>query len=895
MKQSIKNKATVYFSLMTVLLPSIIQTVEVFAQEIDEPSIQQATELTTDSAETEEAIALEIENSTEHVEVNQESSDVLLTEDEKSGKSMNEEVETENKKEEKSLSEDSLSDFSFTFSGTDGNSIATVTGYTGSETDIEIPSEVVNKEAGWETPSPVEIIGNSAFFAKGLNSVYIPSSVVVISEVAFFRNNLTNVDIPDSVMSIGHAAFEYNNITNLVIPNSTTNIASNAFASNNLTSVKISSNIAHIGHAAFAGNNLINVNIPDSIESIGNMVFHTNPLLYIETSVENIENLTAMLTTDVLEGITERTILRALDYKKGTKSELVVASGTDVNFEVSQQYLLDSTTNRVWEEYTPDVQWYKDNESLENATASSLKIENAQLQDSGIYFAEVEGVRFSDLNLEVIGGFEFTFSGTDGDSTATLVGYTGSATDIEIPSETINTAEGWTTPSPVTIIDRDVFDDKGLTSVVIPNSVTSIGMGAFIRNELTSVKLPNSMTTIEEGAFAYNNLINVEIPDSVTTIGPGSFMENKLTSVDIPNSVIDIEMSAFAHNNLTSVDIPDSVTTIELSAFAANNLTSIGLSKNLNSIGISTFTGNPLKFINTSSDSVEDLRGLLTNLVLAGLTSDAVILRALDYEVGTEQERTSTIGQSIDYAIAQQYSMPSQGTRVWRGYTPTLQWYKNETPIESTSANQAVLLLTQIQESDSGMYFVVADGERFSDLSLNVIPELEPDIPAIDPHEPNVIPEETNPNIEGLSLRYVSDFDFGSTGFSAAEQELSLVEQDQPRMVTVQDMRPRDDRSGWELLVRQETDFMNGAQIIMHPYIHEENQNNYQISATSQLILGADAQRFAGTTTTGQPNPAGIVSMGVEREDAGMKLKIPSRADVGKHSTTLNWELVMGP
>lgn len=118
------------------------------------------------------------------------------------------------------------------------------------------------------------------------------------------------------------------------------------------------------------------------------------------------------------------------------------------------------------------------------------------------------------------------------------------------------------------------FQDKRLTSVVIPNYIVTLETGAFRDNLLTSVTIPNSVTTIDYGAFQANRLTSVVLPESITTIGYQAFFENKLTSVTIPGSVTLIDGNAFRRNMITSVTIPRSVSRINARAFFENPMIS---------------------------------------------------------------------------------------------------------------------------------------------------------------------------------------------------------------------------------------------------------------------------------------------------------------------------------
>ena len=78
---------------------------------------------------------------------------------------------------------------------------ATITGYTGNETDIVIPSKI----DGYE----VEGIGESAFSKSKLTSVVISEGVRKIDWFAFYTvPSLVSVTLPSSIAEIGYAAFD---------------------------------------------------------------------------------------------------------------------------------------------------------------------------------------------------------------------------------------------------------------------------------------------------------------------------------------------------------------------------------------------------------------------------------------------------------------------------------------------------------------------------------------------------------------------------------------------------------------------------------------------------------------------------------------------------------------
>ena len=123
------------------------------------------------------------------------------------------------------------------------------------------------------------------------------------------------------------------------------------------------------------------------------------------------------------------------------------------------------------------------------------------------------------------------------------------------------------------------FQEKNLTSIVIPDGVTTIGSFAFQNNLLTSVTIPNGVITIDETAFYGNQLTSITIPNGVITIGLAAFANNQLTSVTIPNGVITIGETAFYSNQLTSVTIGNGIQYIGRAAFEKSNDSNPNLSK----------------------------------------------------------------------------------------------------------------------------------------------------------------------------------------------------------------------------------------------------------------------------------------------------------------------------
>lgn len=193
----------------------------------------------------------------------------------------------------------------------------------------------------------------------------------------------------------------------------------------------------------------------------------------------------------------------------------------------------------------------------------------------------------SAINIEYNG---FSVDIDSSSSTAKIVEYYGSDTDITIPASVY----GYT----VTSIDQYAFyQNDTITSVVFPNTVTSIGYMAFAEcPNLKSVINSNALTSMDNSVFyKCTSLEEVYINSALTRIPDSTFSGcSSLKKVRLNIGVKTIGFSAFSDcTSLTVYPEAPGVTTIEDYAFYNCRFTTLDLESNIASVGDYAFASNP--------------------------------------------------------------------------------------------------------------------------------------------------------------------------------------------------------------------------------------------------------------------------------------------------------------
>lgn len=181
-------------------------------------------------------------------------------------------------------------------------------------------------------------------------------------------------------------------------------------------------------------------------------------------------------------------------------------------------------------------------------------------------------------------------------------------------------------PANVTTIEREAFQNVGISAIHFPASVTEIEANVFNDTQLTTISVDEANTTftvidgalytadkeyiylypriteskkydivegciaVWGGAFYGCDVTTVTFPDNFVGIDAFAFCYSQIESVELPHSISVIWEQAFAGTKLTSVVVPNGVTQLSEAVFAScENLASVTLPEGLTSVGNRVF------------------------------------------------------------------------------------------------------------------------------------------------------------------------------------------------------------------------------------------------------------------------------------------------------------------
>ena len=372
----------------------------------------------------------------------------------------------------------------------------TITGYTGTETDVVIPSTIAGK--------PVKKLGTYCFsFADTeITSVVIPEGVTYIDNYAFNGlETLTSVKLPSTLKTIYHNAFRMTGITEIKIPEGTTYIGKEAFNNcKNLKSVSLPSTMQSILTNAFSRcDSLEEITLPDNITYLASSSFGSS-----SSKVDNIYANAGSTTAKTLEKNNIAYI--AIAYPQSitlSDDELELVEGKDATLTVTEATGNPTPTNT-------DVEWTSSDEEVatvdENGNIKAVGEGTATITATCVgKNVDEENYASASCTVKVLGVEKnFTYS-TNEDNEIVIEGYDGGYKHRpEIPSE----IEGL----PVTAIADNAFVDvDAISTVTLPNSIKSVGENAFGNLDVYARNNTTTAETLKNAGVDYLSIVTVTL------------------------------------------------------------------------------------------------------------------------------------------------------------------------------------------------------------------------------------------------------------------------------------------------------------------------------------------------------------------------------------------------
>ena len=483
----------------------------------------------------------------------------------------------------------------------------TITGYLGSDTEINIPSKIAGREVSRigkyafegcssltcvSLPEGVTSIGGGAFWGcSSLSEIRLPKGVKSIGWFAFsYCSSLCEVSIPEGVTSIEYGAFSgCSSLSEIMIPKGVTSIEDGTFSyCSSLSKISLPEGLIGIGNSAFFGcNSLSEIKLPKGLTSIGDSAFwDCNSLSGISlteemTSIGNsvFSGCNSLSEISIPEGVTSigyGVFEYCSSLNKISLAEGLISIG-DSAFESCSslsEIKLPKGLTSIGKEAFRNCSSLNEISIPERVTSighgtfyGCSSLEHINVAERNANYKSIDGVLFS----------------KDGD---VLITY---------PSKKDETI--YFIPEGVTSIEeRAFYDCSSLSEISLPKDLTSIGDSSFKGcSSLSEISLPQGLTSIGDSTFSgCSSLSEISLPKGLTSIGDSTFSGcSSLSEISLPKGLTSIGDSTFSGcSSLSEMILPEKITNVGDSTFKdCRSMSKISLPEGLTSIGSHAFYG----------------------------------------------------------------------------------------------------------------------------------------------------------------------------------------------------------------------------------------------------------------------------------------------------------------
>lgn len=445
----------------------------------------------------------------------------------------------------------------------DTNGVLTgVSGLSGSDITVEIPSEVNgitvteigkdvfkdNKNVGrLIIPDSVTKLGyRMCSGCTALSEVRLPAGLTVIPDEAFDGcSSLRTVNFPDTLKEIRSDAFCGTDLTEFIAPDSLTNVWSYAFKDCAALSAVELKNVRSVGDGAFGNcTALRSIRLSDKMTELSDHIF---------------DGCSSLADIDM----PDNPIAVSFSVFNGT-----AYYNEPSNWENGVLYV-DGYLIAVSKDFAPLTEYtVKDGtiviaDDAFSGVGYSSKLKKMTLP-TGLYrigqYAFSKLFSLTEINIpdtvRSIGYGAFSGTGYDADTNYINGGlYIGNwlvvvnnvaMTSFTVQEGTVGVADGK---------DTSLFPTRAqkITVLELPSSLRYIGSRSFARLRITELRLPSELQTLGNGAFASCSALNtVNLGDcsGLESIGEKAFSEAAISEITIPESVVSVGELVFNNNTV---------------------------------------------------------------------------------------------------------------------------------------------------------------------------------------------------------------------------------------------------------------------------------------------------------------------------------------------------------